>query len=884
MADEKQYNKTNAQQLIELSAKLNKLNQSKIDSSGYLFREINLYKFQEESIPAVNIVPNSMKPFTFQSPNTVNDINAKLFNTAPDGIISNDLLFDSDPLAHIEAFNQDIIDFKTDNVTDIQSHLHSNCNLSECPQFRAIIDILKRHHIIQSQHKELNNNEKKKQETENSINIRNIYRDNYSNTKLLDDYNHLLTKHSQDFEDIYDKLIEETNNKQLCDLNKCKIIRRNQRDRSAVTKNENILTKLYECKNENDIVQQQFIDRIHSHYFHAFDTGYKLTIKEKTNILNKSIANTETKNNDDTENTYCKDINVSTVSTLLQSKRNKYRNMHELDRINAENSKFIMQTSKSDPNKPKTYSYGYRYFYWPYYKNNTSIYDNAHLYANMGGAPEANHSSTVGDWYIENKYKSFKNELLNNILAVIAESQWDNLMLKAAVFIQTWKVRQMKCPRTVSAKCYDMMRFCPMSKQHLIAVMVYCNFDVLQFKFGATFRRINEDETNESMKNRHRNFYFLGKLLRECTECFGLVVEGANNINLYHGVNENFLFSSIFACIKGPFSTTTAYSVAAIFCANAGMIVNMDINVNEWIYKWDEGESNVRISCFDCEWISDYPNEKEVFFIGGLGKFKFNTIIQASLGTNYEKYIKGLKQMTFFMSIGDARTFSGDIPETDEELQMVYRLLSHEIWRNEPNHELAIEFVSCPNYMKTILHLHAISITKLEYFDSINEDSKIHSFLFEYDNGWLKIDLIMTIFPNIKELTFDATNKDIQFLRQEFIYNSILSFIDENNGDTNLKNIEIKINSKYSNDLAGFIGLWKEKFKNHSWDIEINTVDASWKDIDKNVPKQDVALFDHDDFMADLFPEAENLFTTENTQMMEHQQQTNDVMIVIKAL
>eukprot|EP01084_Bolivina_argentea_P281294 481254_1 len=111
----------------------------------------------------------------------------------------------------------------------------------------------------------------------------------------------------------------------------------------------------------------------------------------------------------------------------------------------------------------------------------------------------------------------------------------------------------------------------PIHISHLIAIMVYCNYDTLQQKFSETFRRLNAQETNEELKKKHSNYHYLARYLRECVECFGMQYKKEteeNYMNVYHGVCKQFMFSSVYAFIKGPLSTTTDYAVAVNFCAS----------------------------------------------------------------------------------------------------------------------------------------------------------------------------------------------------------------------------------------------------------------------------------------------------------------------------
>eukprot|EP01084_Bolivina_argentea_P052484 96422_1 len=94
--------------------------------------------------------------------------------------------------------------------------------------------------------------------------------DGYKTIDLLNDFHHIMSVHSCDFEEIYEKFIIN----EQCSTTQCLMLKRNQRDRSLETKNETLLTRLY--FNENDILLQQLLDSIHCHYFHSFDIGYRL--------------------------------------------------------------------------------------------------------------------------------------------------------------------------------------------------------------------------------------------------------------------------------------------------------------------------------------------------------------------------------------------------------------------------------------------------------------------------------------------------------------------------------------------------------------------------------------------------------------------------------
>eukprot|EP01084_Bolivina_argentea_P034845 64546_1 len=120
---------------------------------------------------------------------------------------------------------------------------------------------------------------------DNSLSIlKHVYPSDYSNSDLLNDYNHLLFQHDTEFQTIYNVLINKLYNNKSCQLCTCLCNQRNRRDRSKVSRNENILKQLY-----HDIVEEQLLDRIHCYFLHSLDCGYKINTEEKENIATQKL-------------------------------------------------------------------------------------------------------------------------------------------------------------------------------------------------------------------------------------------------------------------------------------------------------------------------------------------------------------------------------------------------------------------------------------------------------------------------------------------------------------------------------------------------------------------------------------------------------------------
>eukprot|EP01084_Bolivina_argentea_P255422 429590_1 len=457
----------------------------------------------------------------------------------------------------------------------------------------------------------------------------------YTVVDLLNDHNHLLLHHSDEFEDAYSLLCCIVNDNNVCEFRKCLPLRRNQRDRLTNA------TDIY--NNLDDIIEEQVLDTIHSYYLHTFDIGHKLMSNEKLSILKNTEINANTDH----------DIVALRMRKLLNSKRNALCNVDGLERLNNLSTKFSANGSELD-----RYKHGQRFYYWNWYKNQSISNDPAHSLPLMCDVADMalTHcfsSHPLSYWYVENKYVSFKEELLCNKLCCIDETIWIQLIQKATLHIDTEHVKQMQCPRRESAKFYEMQYGDSMTEKHLIAMMLYCNYDKMQRKLSETYTKSDEKESDTSLKERHSNYYFWGRSLRECVECFGTdfspEVDSAD-ITLFRGINQQFMFESTLANIKGPFSTTTEYAVALNFCANKGMVLEMILQPQSWIFKWLEGmEAATRLSCIDCRFISDFSSENEIFCIGGLNPFRLSTIIEPS-GVNYVQYINALNHLTVGMS------------------------------------------------------------------------------------------------------------------------------------------------------------------------------------------------------------------------------------------
>eukprot|EP01083_Nonionella_stella_P295912 1005487_1 len=765
-------------------------------------------------------------------------------------------------MLHLPPFQifRNMVNLKLNTKYELLHNRHP-CNVQQCSHLQRICVVL------QEYHRQIKASSKSQRKIEIGEVLRRVYGDKDTEIKLFNDYDHLLANHNHidEFEAIYNNFKLRTNNNTCCNLSNCPIFSRNRRDRS----DEKMSNHVYDVDINNDDeygenVHQQILDPIHCYYFHSFDIGYKITGSERDNIRNY-----EQKSNDHT-------IDIakaqSAFHTIIKRKQQSVN-------LNRDRTKYLLQTTHG------SYSYGKRFFYWKHYENNDAIYDRAHCdsgtlktqsfgdlavnndFNEHNSHPPANGNDTLSHWHIPQKHQNLKDELLNNVICRISKAAYCQTLSKAMYHKQTDRVRRLtshtdhhdsKDYRILNV-CYELEAGCCMLEDHLVAIMVQCNFDTLQNEFRKTYRR-NHGEEDVDLKRRHSNFYWLARRLRECVECFGMerqyLTREKKTIDVWHGLNKAFIFPSMFAHIKGPCSTTTEYAVAMSFCDNKGMVLKLQ-TTKQWISKigpgmgivlrnqypnggWVEDRSAARVSAFDCSWISKFSNEHEIFTIGGLYRFNIAEI-ETPTGENYGQYVKGIKQLTHCMSVGGP--FNRDKPQTDFEKAIVLKLLSHALFQCDPNHQDAKQFEECPDYVTNTLMKQCKHIRYICFPQNATRNAAV-SKMFMNANGWINLDSLLSVFPNVIKILFNARRYDALFIGNETFWKSVADSLPQKPG---LNCIEIRLNAQCNSVISKIVFAnnkyvlekkWFMKVREHimTQNTNVRSVDQSdWTNYDINI-------------------------------------------------
>eukprot|EP01084_Bolivina_argentea_P144232 253119_1 len=601
---------------------------------------------------------------------------------------------------------------------------------------------------------------------------------------VLNSFHHLLCEHNSDeqFEEIQSILGE-------CDIFECNQFQRNQRDRN---------------KEENKVsFVDDIIDKIHCHFYHAQDIGFRLTKKERTQI--------ETHVN---EQKYEDDLSLNRINHNIKRKLSKIKQML-ISATNNSNCNKFNSMSYSTFDGYDTFNCGQSYVYWKY------SYNNKHRTS----------EKVYNKKYIRPTYKTFKEEMTHNRFIQITQQQWNNEYKKAVEHKNCVYARKLvahfpgtgrKTPDHPTCNSlladdtiYGISAGDKIGVNHLLSVIIYCNYDTLSYVFSKIYRRQDENDFSDddwvqyveennayqnnkifannyfdtherytgsesvaSMKGRHCKFHHLAKFLNELIHVFSpqaldCELQYNDPFTVYHGISKKMKFIGMQDFIRHPLSTTSSFPVALHFTNdNNGMVLELNCDPTS--------------RAFDCAWISDFPGEHEKLFINTVPNFIFRNIIDASIQQKpsyYQLYINALSIVNCVVTAcafqpdtrvirkafiqHTKRGFSksgliavGAKPISNTLKICTLQLIQHELNRYEPQKYEKIKNI--PPYIEDLLHymctvwnmitidweLVTMEITETYYRNGYNGFLFLKKFFMKTDLPMIDLRFISLLFPN----------------------------------------------------------------------------------------------------------------------------------------
>eukprot|EP01083_Nonionella_stella_P301427 1033992_1 len=446
---------------------------------------------------------------------------------------------------------------KSDDVL-IQKGDSQCSDVQHCPRTLRLINVLNRH----SKHKYFGD------------------MDATARIQIVRDYFHVIDQHDalSEVEWIVSRCV-------ACDINTCTSYVGNQSVSSFVS-------------DPHVSAFEQIADKMHSHLFHCFDTGSRLTSAEMAMALTMESEMAM----------------ALTIRQMVRSKRNQHGGkVKRMMRYNQLFERFQVNEDNNSHGAKTEYDFGVKFAYG---------------YTNWG---EEVFDSTAVQCMAH--YSSLKEELVNNCVCRIESDQFEIEFQKATIY------------HAALLKLRD-ISFHALPLECILALLIYCNYTQLQSQFSKTYRK--------EFARDHTHFYHLGKLLKESVQEYGKISCYppqhsflSTNPPFYHGIDQSMFEPSICGFdtsrsinIHCPLSTSSSLAVAMRFSnAGSGLIIS---------FKFD---SPIRMAGneshhFSTAWLSDYPNELEHLFIQNNNPFQrccIDNIVDVNTGRSYNRILEAIK-------------------------------------------------------------------------------------------------------------------------------------------------------------------------------------------------------------------------------------------------
>ena len=236
---------------------------------------------------------------------------------------------------------------------------------------------------------------------------------------------------------------------------------------------------------------------------------------------------------------------------------------------------------------------------------------------------------------VKPKHSNLRDEIMET--GHLKMSGWYNVVMeKARRYWDTYVVRNI-------IKCFDdnpSPHYAGkiLTLEHLVSIILYCDFSVLCTEFSKTFRKENVFESDESLIYRHSAYAIFGKLLSELVRIFGCSRDKGNGADgpdsgpFYCGLHRVSKIGAFALTLRGPTSTSKVRVVAQNFAREKGVILSLN---NDTMF-------GTALRFFNCSWISDYPEESERLWIGGWHPLRIVSVIVVENATDYGNVMRGL--------------------------------------------------------------------------------------------------------------------------------------------------------------------------------------------------------------------------------------------------
>eukprot|EP01083_Nonionella_stella_P097339 273589_1 len=196
-------------------------------------------------------------------------------------------------------------------------------------------------------------------------------------------------------------------------------------------------------------------------------------------------------------------------------------------------------------------------------------------------------------------HPTLKDELLKNRHSTIDSSTYYDLYEQSSEILQKRVIHAQDIG--INNKKFRIPPGSLMTINHMIVLKAYTDCSAMQNEFKKHCRRQTQTESLQSIISRNCQIAHFCRYLKECCEFFGKTM--TQDMVVYSGLNERFLFQSMMQHFECPLSTTTELNVANGFSRGKGIVLKLK-------------RANPKTRYFDVSWLSHYKHEKEKLFMG----------------------------------------------------------------------------------------------------------------------------------------------------------------------------------------------------------------------------------------------------------------------------
>eukprot|EP01083_Nonionella_stella_P241855 844151_1 len=507
--------------------------------------------------------------------------------------------------------------------------------------------------------------------------------------QMFDSYCHLLRDHPTDLD--YEYIYKTLGGR--CDVETCNMFARNYRNRSVHSGD-----KPLNARDETKRTSQQIRDKIHCCFRHCYDFAFRLSSKQREYLE----ADMDDYKEDETNQSISQFvINRNTARTIeIVSEQRQRLLVNNESKISEEISRYQNNVNTKFNQLPLgDYSAGIEFKY-----DDDDELDEFSIHGEQMCMQV--HAYTM----IKAKYRTFKEELMQNPIAALSLEQWISECSKSKIHFNS---------------LYRKQHYPSIPSHCILALIIYCNYTELQYKFTKTYR--------EDM-HLHNNFFYLGKYLKVSLS-FGTKLR---NKKVYHGISDKLLFR-VTTCdfyVHGPLSTTLSFDIAVGFAGGEnGLVIEFT------------GEHP---RYFPVYWLSDFANERECLFVQNAHPFIVSNIIECVSSFEHKLLLQAVR--CIIHCIADPNSIS----YKEQHMFHITHELTH-IIEALIYHQLSLTFeeyasINLPQYAQNLLNFN-LSSKYDGYIDFANINPFWRPIFVCNDCEWIKMDLLSALFPNIDEIT-----------------------------------------------------------------------------------------------------------------------------------